>query len=231
MAEKPIICSGSTVPAIQDDRKTQTRRVIVPQPKHLSPVRPYFNAAGKWSWVLADTGMGDGTSGFPCPYGQPGDRLWVKEGYRIVAPGVGRDVSVEYLADGYTATVEFTAAEWGKWSTRKYPFRKAPGRFMYKSLARIWLEVVRVRVQRVQEISEEDAQAEGVMPQKTVFIPHPLKRKSKPRFWTGATECSHRESFQILWDSINGRRPGCTWADNCWVWAIDFKLLELANEG
>ncbi len=156
-------------------------------------------------------------------------KLWVQGGYRVdrafKAWRDTRQVCVEYLSDGKRECCNLTESEWDKWQARKYPNRKTPGRFMYKSLARIWLEVVKVWVERVQEIGEEDAIAEGVIPQKTIYIPHPLQRKSKPRFWTGTTECSHRESFQILWDRINAKR-GYPWEANDWVFVEEFKRTE-----
>lgn len=167
MKERPISFSTPMVRAIRDGHKIITRRVI------------------------------QGT----CPYGQPGDRLWVRESYRVECDWpLDRRVGFRFLADGAEAvlhSVTLTPAEWSKWFVRKYPYRATPGRFMYNSLCRLWLKVVSVRVERVQDIDEIDAKCEGVR---------------------------DRHHFSILWDDLNAKR-GFAWDSNPWVWRVEFRKL------
>ena len=192
MADRPILFSGPMVKAILDGRKSQTRRVLKPEPGVSTIDAP------------------------PCPYA-PGDRLWVREAFRVV--GCGSSVSIEaarrhrplqYAADGYS--LHPTAPE----STRldgslmlKYQARSPI--HMPRWASRITLTVTDVRVQRVQEISEADARAEGV---------HPFQAPEGNEVvaWT------FKQSFARLWDSLNGKRPGCSWAESPWVAAISFSV-------
>jgi len=98
---------------------------------------------------------------------------------------------------------KITKAEWDKWENRKSQFGKTPGRFMYKSLARIWLEITGVRVERVQEITQSDCISEGICPHLPCY-------------------------FQKLWDSLNAKR-GFGWDKNPWVRVIEFKKIEVPN--
>lgn len=177
MSEKPIIFSGPMVRAILAGTKTQTRRV---DPKAV------FDAD------LARY--------------QPGDRLWVRETWKrdawcgriIAVDGTIKDlglVSIHYAADAseqcrrYTATPPEPSDHW------------RPSIFMPRWASRITLEVTDVRAQRLQEISAEDAKAEGM------------------------ESCTPYDQFRALWDSINGKRTGCAWGDNPWVWAYTFRRL------
>ena len=189
---KPILFSGEMVRAILDGRKTQTRRVIKPQP-----------SAGVRRSVFVLSGLEDGHGReLRCPYGRPGDTLWVRETW----------ASHKYMDD--TKPSEFTAGaqmlpvwyradgvqsdERGKWR---------PSIFMPRWASRITLRVVDVRVEQVQDISEEDAVAEGVT-------------KNLPDGWICAE--SHRMIFKRLWNSINGTR-GYAWYTNPWVWVVEFE--------
>ena len=88
---------------------------------------------------------------------------------------------------------------------------------MPKKYARIWLEIVGVRVERVQDISDVDAMAEGV---KSNIC---LASLEEPDY---REEIGYRYAFSVLWDSINGKKEGCSWADNPWVWIVEFKRVE-----
>jgi hypothetical protein len=184
--ERPIIFSGPMVRAILDGSKTQTRRVMKPQPLSAGP------------------GV--------CPYGRIGDRLWVRETWNTVNPE-GEPTSILYKADGSVMYRPFPSAEAG-WKAEQDAESLDAQRwntpiFMPRWASRITLEVTDVRVERVQEISEEDAKAEGVKPD-------PNERPYVEDF---------REDFEHLWDSINAKR-GHSWESNPWVWAITFRKLE-----
>ncbi len=190
---KPIIFSTDMVKAILDGRKTQTRRVIRPQPKWTrnitqSVVRPE-------EWLLS------GTMGLiKCPYGKVDDRLWVRETF-----GIGRaSGSVYYKACPNNTMLRQTGTEnyealFDKWQS---PL------FMKRKHSRITLEITDIKVERLQEISEEDAEAEGM--EKTC---------------TGL--CSHEfclsayDQFESLWNSL--AKKDFKWNDNPFVWVISFK--------
>ena len=100
-----------------------------------------------------------------------------------------------------------------------------PGMFMPRRFSRITLEITDVRVERLQDISEGDALAEG-----TADLPNPCGYADTDHFACCAKyPHSNRERFAALWDSINGKRPGCSWADNPWVWAISFRRIDASS--
>lgn len=173
MKERPIIFNGEMVRAILDGRKTQTRRVIKPQPDG--------------PWAAPGRTM--------CPYGQPGDRLWVRETWahvpRTAYGSLGmQDPSDEDMAAIYRATFDRSPPGTG-WK---------PSIYMPKWAARIWLEIINVRVERVQEITNEGALAEGV------------EEHQIPHTWM----------FRELWDSINAKR-GYSWDSNPSIWVVEFR--------
>jgi hypothetical protein len=192
------------VRAILAGTKTQTRRVIKPQPKPhtydcVNLKEAYPNKPWCWlaDWLKPDGsvmsydewrephgGWPDRSKQFACPYGVPGDRLWVREDV-ITHSSIPQVVG--YVADGCQATE--------RWEKRRNSIR------MPRWASRITLEITEVRVQRLQNISDEDAQAEGG--------------------WGGG--CFHR-SFAGLWDSINAKR-GFGWDVNPWVWVVGFKRV------
>jgi hypothetical protein len=208
MKEHPILFSGPMVRAILEGRKTMTRRVVKPQLRPLTPDDTWYLADRKL-WTFAPKKGGHFTSSDvawfnlpsvmadiqrPCPYGVPGDRLNVRETWN--ADGCDH---VIFKADGGSATAAGYAAE-PKWK---------PSIHMPRKYCRILLEVVSVRVERVQDISEEDAKAEGVD-------------------WYPALQPI--AMFQDLWDSINAKR-GLGWDVNPWVWVVEFKRVTAATEG
>lgn len=208
--EYPIIMTSESVRAILDGRKTQTRRIIKPQPEDFKPL-------GKAGQMIPYR-QGKEVPDMPghhiwepikCPYGVVGDRLWVQEGYQITSFNVCKiphNAFVgHYLCDNKKFAKPATLDELKKWGHRKKPHAKTSGRFMYKSLARLWLEITGIRVERVQEISEKDATAEGVM-----------------RLTTYRTETPMIDMFRHLWNVLNAKR-GFGWDKNPFVWVIEFK--------
>jgi hypothetical protein len=131
-----------------------------------------------------------------CPH-PVGSRMWIKETWRRIQNIYGADVAVEYRASPRDQSRE------SDWTPEK---NWHPSIFMPRwASRRITLEVTYVRVQRVQDISEHDALAEGVEPTQV----------STPR-----------EEFAQLWDSINGKKPGRAWADSPWVWTYTFEVTK-----
>jgi hypothetical protein len=195
--ERPILFSGPMVPALLDGTKTQTRRVV--KAKHLPFVENLLGAFldGRWNQR-------------PLPYGQPGDRLWVRETHRKVIGQTGAWIETDYRAT-YTHGDRLGDVV-GK------PAKWTPAIHMPRDASRILLEVTELRVQRLQEISEDDAIAEGVERAGERFKGYlPLVHDGKVHDLALA-----KSSYSQLWESING--PG-SWAANPWVWVIEFKRV------
>lgn len=224
VSEKPILFSGSMVRAIMDGRKTQTRRVVKPQPV-FSGIKSWERghwahktSDDTWDYVVPVTGgtywANTRNGPWRCPYGERGTKLWVRETWR---PGFGDGgPAIEYPADGYRLYVsslpqyEDSPGSW--WATyfNDRP-RSKPSIHMPRWASRITLEVVNVWVERLQYITEEDAQAEGIVRWES----DRLQRGDR-----GATQ-----DFRFLWDSINAKR-GFGWDANPWVWVIEFRRIE-----
>lgn len=178
MSEHPILFSGEMVRAILEGRKTQTRRVITVPVSDAHAGRPHSPMVKhNGDWYKPHEWS---------PYGVPGDRLWVRETW--AKPYVNCDAV--FRAD-------YKGAGILKWK---------PSIHMPRWASRITLDVVNVRVERVQDISEEDARAEGI-------DDGWLVREQFPEA---------RIAYRYLWDSINAKR-GYGWATNPWVWVIEFK--------
>lgn len=208
MKERPILFNGPMVRAILDGRKTQTRRVVKPQPDTIRHGKPF-------------TVGGLPTSPIVCPHGQPGDRLWVRETFGAGArpcPIEGCVEGLEYRADEACIDeiedlplyqpeipddVECLDRWMGKWT---------PSIHMPRWASRITLEITDVRVERLQDISEEDAVAEGSRPYQGGWSNGLMGPFSHPIL-----------AFADLIDSLNG--PG-TWDANPWVWVMEFRVLE-----
>ncbi|MFN3323437.1 MAG: hypothetical protein ACK5AZ_08075 [Bryobacteraceae bacterium] len=193
MKERPIIFSGPMVRAILDGRKTQTRRVVRPQPK--APMGPERKMRS-------------------CPYGAPGERLWVRETFCVEScrevgyypPPFGDGRPIRHIYDG---------DEWLWWEQPHYRstdptpqldigvgdpgVRWRPPMFMPRWASRITLQISKVRVERLQEIRLEDAWAEGIPPDSGDAI----------------------AAFADIWDRINAKR-GFGWDANPWVWVVQF---------
>ena len=192
--EKPILFSGPMVRAILEGRKSQTRRVVKPEPAYGVETCPY----SKTGWGF--------TSDYGCscrpakPTYQPGDVLWVRETWAHETEFGTFTGDAVYRADG-----DQREREGGK-PTDKW----RPSIFMPKSACRLFLKVKAVRAEHLQDISEEDAMAEGVE------YPHVITMLSD-------MHKAARVSFRNLWDSINGKKN--PWASNPWVWVIEFERV------
>jgi len=225
MKERPILMNADMVRAILDGRKTQTRRPIKPQPVR-RPVPCPYKPSG---WALEGLPNEFGVKGCSCeevryPYGQPGDRLWVREPARVVGvlAGGGEDpmeLVIKYVADDATRTIEVPSRLYEEWE-RKYIGWPVPrwvsGRQgipngVFKEAARITLEITDVRVERVQDITDDDAVADlGCW--RTCDEDEPCD--------TSVTSTDPVGDFRALWDSLYGP---LAWAINPWVWVIEFR--------
>jgi hypothetical protein len=211
------------VRAIRDGRKTMTRRVMKPQPK-LNRGAGGQDCTERYNWkgigtavaVCCGTWVNPETLAL-CPYGQPGDRPWVRETFRCGSeywkPGgnwkTGAAAEIHYTADDKRVNAECNREQLIWWHKHRKPgFMQSI--FMPRWASRITLEIVSVRVQRLQDISEADAQAEGVV---GALVSE------------AGEHCAFVPAFAVLWDSINLDR-GHGWARNDWVWAVEFKRIE-----
>lgn len=210
MKERPILFSGAMVRALLAGTKTQTRRAVKPQPPSIvdSVYRPFPAEPNNWQ------GYGDDAIHWygRCPYGQPGDRLWVRETTRMrYLPNLltGEPTNAEcgeYVADGEPMLNE-DGFDYAWWYSRK----TCPGIHMPRWASRITLEVNAVRVERLQDISGDDCIAEGIeQPIAGVLL-------------KGCTTAhAQRSAYRSLWESING---GGSWALNPWVWVVAFRRV------
>ncbi|HET6613661.1 MAG TPA: hypothetical protein VFG83_16795 [Kofleriaceae bacterium] len=221
--ERPILFSGEMVRAILGGRKTQTRRVItVPWRKGK---RCHIEEDGE---LLAMDEYGDCHPMVEqCPYGKPGDLLWVREAWfaELSLDAIRPSLLPHDERDGALCPCWFAAdhSETPRVHDGLRAGRLRPSIHMPRWASRITLEVTEVRVQRVQEISEEDAAAEGA-----------AHRIAPGGDLAGAFEgidapIGYRAHFRDLWDRINGRRTGCAWADNPWVWAVSFRVVSISG--
>lgn len=204
MKERPILFSAPMVRAILEGRKTQTRRVVNPKlfierdRGNASPVEQSNPNFGK---ALIRSGYNR--------YGQPGDRLWVRETHAHC----DECGALNFRATNGPAHCLACDQSLSKWK---------PSIFMFREDSRILLEVTEVRVQRLQEIIFEDALAEGIeMPRLIAGVDVDIDGN----FWKPGQD-KVIKAFRTLWDSINGKRQGCAWADNPWVWAVSFKKIK-----
>ncbi len=145
------------------------------------------------------------------PYGGPGDRLWVRETWADALSLDGKRLGIAFRAGGPLSMQH--PDHWRpvtKWK---------PGIHLRRVNARITLDVLSVRVERLHAITEEDAKAEGVTPDARISPEQPLCADAQRR--TFGTH-PHVGAFAMLWDGINDERPGCAWSDNPWVWRVEF---------
>lgn len=178
--ERPILFNGAMVSAILSGAKTQTRRVATPK-RSIEP-------------------MSD-----ECPFGQPGDRLWVRESFwGCDLPGYGDQPCVVY--DDEWQGTDYRPAEARPWARK---FGRIPAIHMPRDACRLVLEITAVRVERLQAISEADAIAEGA----------PAKVNPSELRWQHYVP--HALGFIDLWNSTGG-----DWDSNPWVWVIEFKRVE-----
>jgi len=242
MKERPILFSGAMVRALLADTKTQTRRVVKPSRRYPfefvgsgTKADPDWNDPSCWgfmsddgdAWLLKDGTKESDVHQIPCPYGQPGDRLYVRETFYAYGRWETRysekkkrdewhfvDMTLEcghayaYAADG--APHDFHKSN--QRSDRTPSWWKRPAIHMPRLASRILREIVSVRVERLNDISQADAVAEGAM------------------VWAQELDTQIKDlpgedaqfAFLALWESINGAG---SWAANPWVWVVEFKRV------
>ena len=191
MSEKPILFNSEMVRAILDGRKTQTRRVVKPQPDFVTNYYEPNKPRAAWVGGSSDPAL------VKCPYGQPGDALWVRETWACLG---AEHVKPSKIAPGYTVHYKADGVE-KTWNVEQW----RASIHMPRWASRISLRVTGVQVERVQDISGADAVAEGVEQIDSLT--------------------SARYRFVQLWNSINAKR-GHSWDSNPWVWVVEFEVIK-----
>ncbi|HFD7189351.1 TPA: hypothetical protein ACF5TK_000880 [Klebsiella pneumoniae] len=228
MKERGMIFNSEMVRAILDGRKTQTRRIMAPQPAD-DIERGIFPNPEVIGWKSSLRHKHGSTTAHFCPYGKPGDRIWVREAFRVHsrATDVATLVYKASVRNSWTEqTLRVPVAVCNKPAT---PEKWTPSLHMPRWASRILLEITDVRVERLNTISPEDAESEGLectnftgfgdepglpsYPEPDVYF-DPLKKQWKEY---------PPEAFAGLWESIYGEG---SWQANPWVWVIEFKRVE-----
>lgn len=232
MKERPIFFIAPMVRALLDGSKTQTRRILKPQPVQEKSERYLWHSGGS-AMMCSEEELRRCLPFYSKP-GKPGDRLWVRETWRIGAWSEDDgEIAVDYMADDHSRRewlqipeaddfekywlqccddcdkVGVKTDEEGMyhWEPGQSPCRIRPSIFMPRWASRITLEITGVRVERLQDISDKDCLAEGI-----ADLNIPLRPNLS----------MHRSCYADLWETING--PG-SWDANPWVWVIEFKRL------
>jgi hypothetical protein len=213
--ERPILFSAPMVNAILEGRKTQTRRIVKPQP-HQNGDFLWWKTGKKEETASSPVGV-PGSFIDRCQYGNRGDHLWVRETWALTGRMANAKLSdfldSEFVlkqhlihranADGYDETVQ-------GWR---------PSIFMPRWASRISLEITGVRVERLQDISKRDAAAEGLyqLPASGRYV------INKGEQYFGCANSDPRVVYADLWERINGED---SWDQNPWVWVLEFKRVE-----
>lgn len=207
MRERPILFNGAMVRAILAGQKTQTRRVMKHQPQSVvvpgvGPMLAVQKAKGsdRWLWPNArEQVIGE------CPFGQPGDRLWVRETWMDLT---GTGIEHRDLATGkrtrYAYGAESPKGSASDEARKDYGLRWRPSVHMPRAACRLVLEITAVRVERLQAISAQDCLAEGIT----------------TRFTVDDGNDDLRIQFRDLWTSTGG-----DWDSNHWVWVVGFEVV------
>ena len=185
MKEHPILFSTEMVQAILECRKTQTRRIFKGTTEHREP----YNTTYLERW------RGDNGWKQICPYGRVGDRLWVRETWRVNAKG-----GINYKAEDGNSWI-------GRWK---------PSIFMPRWASRITLEITGIRVESLQDITDGDVDKEG-------YIWNELGTIEGISFPKSDTKSPAQRAYKSLWNKINGKKH--SWESNPWVWVIEFKKI------
>lgn len=258
MKERPILFSAPMVRAILEGRKTVTRRTVKSPAKNMQaagmevikyrpPGDPWYKdhvwsmrgSMGVWGDYTHDAFMA------LCPHGIPGDRLWVRETWSPVERESDCVDGIKYRADGFFRPIENTRAAADLWmmaANSDHSGKWRPSIFMRRWMARITLEIASVRVERLHDITEEDARAEGVttavaseswsmMTRDGGCLSSGVEPSAETRAAFDVVHVQHvpahqiasaRDKFATLWRTINGVE---SWDANPWVWRIEFRRV------
>ena len=236
MKERPILFNAEMVKAILSGRKTQTRRVMKDQPTDcFSPMNMGLEQDYTARWYtpgIVDKhgylqpakkeifGVADEHEGYECPIGAIGDQLWVRETFAALACGSYEpekpSLTGTYQEVRYFATDRLAGCDAG---VRGYNWR--PSIHMPRWASRINLLITGVRVERLQDISQEDAQAEGF--ELSGWVPS----YSNPDNAGFDETLTPYDNFAETWESIYGQR---SWLLNPWVWVIEFEHLRAGGQ-
>jgi hypothetical protein len=217
VSERPILFSGPMVRAILEGRKTQTRRVLKPSAylRRYNDERRLNLSGAQLLDAEAHAARVNIGQGLPSPYGAPGDTLWVRETWcrKITSDGEFFG-GYHYAADGE----EVFAADGDGYLevTKRGEFRSPwrPSIHMPRDASRLSLRIKSVRVERLQEISEEDAQAEG--------LSGPMIDAEMDAI-VNQIGLAPSKAFRALWESLNAKSH--PWASNPWVWVVEFERV------
>ena len=214
--ERPILFSAPMVRAILEDRKTVTRRAMKVQPV----LKGNF-------WEVYGAGWGKNMTSVPavpghslssnCPYGQPGDRLWVRETFiDLRGTGVEHRPDPDGPIQRYAYAADCRPGSYSDETRKDFGLKYKPSIHMPRAACRILLEITDVRVERLQDITEEQAKAEGVR----LYTDH----AELGDWWhvdgIETYSADPRKSFELLWSSVGG-----DWQANPWVWVVEFKRV------
>lgn len=217
MRERPILFSGPMVRAILAGTKTQTRRAFKVQPPastvtidlwHHPDPRPHF-------WACDGGSLLDWA--YPCPYGQPGDRLWVRESFMDLQGTGVEHYDSDRRRQRYAFAADCPAGSYSDEARKDYGLKWKPSIHMPRAACRIVLEIERIRVERLQAINEMDARAEGAAYHDGRSVGH-----SGWRHDLGDVHADARSAFARLWNDINGAGA---WDANPWVWVVEFRRV------
>lgn len=234
--ERGLIFTGESIAGLLSGVKTQSRRVIMPRNEGMitgpasepySAIEAYGGGARhKASRMECRT----------CPYGVPGDLIWVKEAFALSVfdpEAMEHDIKNPDDWDAPVYKADPQKGEWERDGEKIAPPWRSP-RFMPKWVARIWLELTGVRVERLQAISEADVLAEGLR-RVTKDQGRTYKYGMADRDGLPGTDdigwpwhrwsADHRAAYASLWDELNAKR-GFPWSENWWVWILEFRLID-----
>lgn len=191
MKQRPILFNGAMVRAILSGQKSQTRRIVNPHRSDDAFCLQDFNDGNGWWPYRSEDGESPFIDGneYPlsCPFGVKGDQLWVREAFSSMGDEHKHAARIFYKADGDDGLPWTPSIHMPRWASR------------------ISLEITRIRVEQLQDISEDDARAEGC------------------KVWPECKEPAAINLYRALWDSINGTD---SWDANPWVWVIEFKRVQ-----
>lgn len=210
--ERPILFSTPMVKAILEGKKTQTRRVVKHGLLESTMANPKIKATltdncQMLHFKVMDGQLRESFCGIKCPYGQIGDRLWVRESWQysddLEHPYWYRQKEMEELIPEF-----FERMKW------------KPSIHMAREASRILLEITDIRVERLQMISEEDAKAEGA--DRGILRNGPNTIKGEFHLELNH-HSNYKPGFEFIWKSINGAE---SWNSNPWVWVVEFKRVD-----